>query len=898
MEKKEETITTVVDALVSLVRNRKRISFDDAAKSLKIPVKTIESWATFLEEEGELSVEYKFTTPFLVNKSSLVKGMVEEESSLTDRLMTLSQLLEQADAHLKNSRFSAAEVVYGKILEAALRLFQELKKDRKDERPFEDQDIDFKLKELGDYISKAKDALAQNAMADTKTLYAQIREKTKLLHSKFQEMSGLVPVSPKKKFKALPKRNYDTITEVDVLLKEAYDNMRAGNFDTANRIYQRINRIYEQLPTEYHQKKNALKTDIVKLNRDLTVNLKENFRIRINDALKRVDELVHLINRSLSRADFETAEAIIKNMNRLYNRLPEGFLEERILIREKILKAHEQFIEMKKQSLKQKTASMEGEMKRLLSQLDKALKEKHHRMAETLYEQVNALFKRLPPGFMLEDDKLEDLLIDRYRNLLRLREATNKSDLKEKTRQIGDCIARSRGHLGKNLDLEAAIAAYNDAKKVYGALPAGFLEQTSALQEDILRLNEEILLKQREYHKTAFGEMANTIDALLEKIRKYLKADQVDLANELFMEIEDHFNRLPPGFLHEKTKIHKRIIEEYKNMMMKSDWSLLEHETKDVKKQYNDLIKLIIQIHVHLEREEFNLLEPNHAYVKKIFNELPHGLVMQNIRIRKEIDNLDAMVMLYRLMKEQEKLKGRRISAPKLHEARKLIDLLSRVSPQSFRLVRSARSLLFGETEDIHALSNMAAPSLLAPAPPPMDMERTRQAPLSHEAKMDALKEISKEHLQGDRYSIFQKLENFGHETHAKDLHLKAILVQKGREAANLLRTKRDIMGALRKVEEILGYQPDHPAALQLKEKLENLSLKMLPRPQKTAREHSSGKAREARYHGLLNEALLLIQEKRLDKAMEMLNEARSLNPNPKIRRIIENLSHTLAHAP
>lgn len=59
-------ITTAVDSLVDLVNTRKRISLENAAKELGLPEHIINEWATFLEEEKVLVIEYQFTTPFLI----------------------------------------------------------------------------------------------------------------------------------------------------------------------------------------------------------------------------------------------------------------------------------------------------------------------------------------------------------------------------------------------------------------------------------------------------------------------------------------------------------------------------------------------------------------------------------------------------------------------------------------------------------------------------------------------------------------------------------------------------------------------------------------------------------------------------------------------------------------
>jgi chromosome segregation ATPase len=66
MEFDELLITTGVDALVRLVKEKQRIELDDASSMLSIPPETIEEWARVLEEEGILRIEYRLTRIFLV----------------------------------------------------------------------------------------------------------------------------------------------------------------------------------------------------------------------------------------------------------------------------------------------------------------------------------------------------------------------------------------------------------------------------------------------------------------------------------------------------------------------------------------------------------------------------------------------------------------------------------------------------------------------------------------------------------------------------------------------------------------------------------------------------------------------------------------------------------------
>src|SRR3989338_4797706 len=72
-------IETGVDRLVKLVNTKGKISSEDAAKEIGVSATVIMEWADFLEEEGIIRVEYKFTKSFLVARK-LGKKEVDEKA--------------------------------------------------------------------------------------------------------------------------------------------------------------------------------------------------------------------------------------------------------------------------------------------------------------------------------------------------------------------------------------------------------------------------------------------------------------------------------------------------------------------------------------------------------------------------------------------------------------------------------------------------------------------------------------------------------------------------------------------------------------------------------------------------------------------------------------------------
>ncbi len=75
----ELLITTGVDALVRLVKEKERIELTEAAAVLNIPESTIEEWGGVLEEEGIIRIEYRLTKIFLVWVAPTEQELVAEK---------------------------------------------------------------------------------------------------------------------------------------------------------------------------------------------------------------------------------------------------------------------------------------------------------------------------------------------------------------------------------------------------------------------------------------------------------------------------------------------------------------------------------------------------------------------------------------------------------------------------------------------------------------------------------------------------------------------------------------------------------------------------------------------------------------------------------------------------
>jgi hypothetical protein len=92
----DNVLKTCADDLYELVKSRKKISVEDAAKILKMPNNTVQALVDFLVEEKIFGIEYKFTTPFIYI-SQEKEEEIGTQSSIAKKLVTKDEFFQKAN---------------------------------------------------------------------------------------------------------------------------------------------------------------------------------------------------------------------------------------------------------------------------------------------------------------------------------------------------------------------------------------------------------------------------------------------------------------------------------------------------------------------------------------------------------------------------------------------------------------------------------------------------------------------------------------------------------------------------------------------------------------------------------------------------------------------------------
>ncbi len=97
----QDILKTDVDDFIELVREKEKISVDEAAKTLGVDKKTVESWADFLVEEKILGMVYKFTTPYVFIAGDDEKNSVADDFETKDSFFEKAKAKKVPEHHIK-----------------------------------------------------------------------------------------------------------------------------------------------------------------------------------------------------------------------------------------------------------------------------------------------------------------------------------------------------------------------------------------------------------------------------------------------------------------------------------------------------------------------------------------------------------------------------------------------------------------------------------------------------------------------------------------------------------------------------------------------------------------------------------------------------------------------------
>jgi hypothetical protein len=118
MVRKTTILQTTADQLMDFVKSREKVTIEETARALKIPVKTVQALVDFLVEEKVFGVEYKFTIPYIYLSKKDVKEPPLVRKKETPILLSKEEFYEKAKS--RNIPYQKIEILWRRYLEKQL----------------------------------------------------------------------------------------------------------------------------------------------------------------------------------------------------------------------------------------------------------------------------------------------------------------------------------------------------------------------------------------------------------------------------------------------------------------------------------------------------------------------------------------------------------------------------------------------------------------------------------------------------------------------------------------------------------------------------------------------------------------------------------------------------------
>ncbi|MBI3037032.1 hypothetical protein HYY73_04780 [Candidatus Woesearchaeota archaeon] len=562
----EEQVRTGADRLLDLVKKSREIALAAAAQELGVPIVTVEAWANFLEEDGLVTVKYKFTTPYIAIPEVQAERKKKEEklvslaenadfSDVKAEIENVPVILSKASDERTSGEFGLLKQTYS-TLAAKLSAIHEQLAAEAEITPQKKAMLNDSLRALEEGMqeaaSDAESGRFDEASAAYSRLYAQATTLSKELKRLYDQVATLHAIQSTKDYKDL--------------LGEAYKLMSEGRVEEAAELYDKLKFAHENLAKEFIEKKAQMEDDLVKFNKDLSKNVDELNMQKLKAVMRRINVLLSAGRQFLKKGEFDTAESYYLAIRHEYGTLPPGFLEEKKEMQQRVLGFYGALAMQREKAIKKKFDSLIRQIGLMTKQTQESLKELNVEQAVRMYRQIKQLYNTLPTGFLKEKSELQQSIVSLYSTINSMYTQKSLSKLKAMSAEILTLIGIMSRHTEKG-ELREAEEAYERIRHLYREMPKGFLHEETTLQNQIVNTYEGYLKKTKEMESGRFTVAIASITKLLDEAEQQMKKKDYRSANENYTKLMSVYNTLPAGFIAQKANVRDRVLHLYKAVL-------------------------------------------------------------------------------------------------------------------------------------------------------------------------------------------------------------------------------------------------------------------------------------------------------------------------------------------
>jgi predicted ArsR family transcriptional regulator len=639
----DSIVTTEADTLINLLSIKGEMSLEEASKELGIPIKTVEDYANFFEEEGLVTINYKFTTPYLSLKEKEEKvpdidfSLDEPEKKAHPVIDNIKEQINIIKLRTKSGEYHLLRDVYPSYLDKIKEAIGKLNIS-KETKSFEER-----IKELEKEYDNADLSLGEKDVSKAKFQFEELEKNTEDLFKNVQ----------KYQFKNLIPEKMQNESEIKELLSKAYDMIKAGDFDEVKTLYQTIQQKYILMPDEYRNRMDMLKGELISLNQELTQKVKEKYSVDVRQGEEKINHLIEDALKQLEEKQLEESIKIFNKIKDIYYSLPDGFVQQKIVLNEKILETYNTINLKRKEILEERFDSISRKIASKIEKIKIALDKEEFNLSIQDYNYAVALFDTLPDVKKSIKKNIKNYLILVFEKLSAGRQEFFNKFLKQELHNIDELIRDARVLVNQN-NLDKAKSKYDELIGIYKSLPEGYTQEIAVTQQRIFQLFKEFSDKLEVESKNKFHSEKAKIENFLKKLKENIHTKKNEETLQQYERIMVMFNEMPRGFLNEKANLQNEILLVYNEIIKELDNVILKGVGRDIKDNYHNLLKTMVMFDMHLETREFKLVSVDYRHLRTLMEKLPYGIIKTSKLIQREFYKISIEVSILNLVKKLE----------------------------------------------------------------------------------------------------------------------------------------------------------------------------------------------------------------------------------------------------
>ncbi len=574
-------VLTDVDRLVEYLEEKRVVSLEQASKDLNLPLKTVESLASLLEEEQIFHTTYKFTTPYLnfgpppEKKGAKKKGEPKKEGRIT---VTKEEGEKEKAAPLELS----TTVRPAKPLVPARHEVSELKEG-----------------------AAPPEAPGAGAAAERKAR-----------------------------------------ADIETLVQRAMKLIEEGDVEGARAIFFEIKRKREGLSKEYLEKERKLKDSIARLNEYFIMGSDKAIRSKFDEKYEHISALLDSAERLAKKGidtheDLDRADEIYHQVKHEYLALPEGFIEKRIALQDRLLELYKAIILSKKKILSAEFDKRSQKILDLMQKTADAINQNDFDSAHQTFDAINAIYRELPEGFLKEKTELQNKILDVYQTLIMSDKKRSENKIEAEAQFIAHKIDECRRMVEERRFADAR-KTYEEVTSHYAQLPEGFIATKANLESDIVDLHHIISMQLNKRALADMEEKLKRIDRIMDSCEKACKRPEYDLAQQMYLEAVQLYNSIPRGYS-ELIPYQRRLFAAYKELLPHVAALPKKRAGKDVQGRHQMILQILARIQGLIDAGEFAKIKSAYLQAHEIYSSLPvsfvdkeSGLHAQMVRVYEE----------------------------------------------------------------------------------------------------------------------------------------------------------------------------------------------------------------------------------------------------------------------